>query len=221
MRNRIQFAPGEFYHIYNRGVDKRDIFSDEYDIQRFLESMVVFNSVEPIGSIYERSFDDIHLLGGATPKLKLVSIIAYCLEPNHFHLILEQIYEGGISEFMKRLAGGYTTYFNLREKRNGYLFQGVFKARHVNTNEYLLHLSAYVNLNDQVHQISLGGATHKLIRSSWEEYIGLVKEPMCKKDIILGQFKNKKEYQEYAEDALPIMLERKKTEREERALMME
>ncbi|MCX6739169.1 MAG: transposase [Candidatus Parcubacteria bacterium] len=219
--NREPFTENEFYHVYNRGVDGRGIFSDDFDSFRFLESLKVFNDEAPSGSIYEQSFNkDVALLGGLTPKpKKLVNIVAYCLNPNHFHLILEQISEKGISEFMKRVGGGYTTYFNVREKRKGSLFMGTFKSRHISTNEYLLHVSAYVNLNDRVHQ--LGGLTPKLIRSSWTEYTGVVEESFCKKDIILGQFKNKEEYKEFAEDALLLMLERKKTEREESYLMIE
>jgi REP element-mobilizing transposase RayT len=217
--HREPFAPGEFYHIYNHGVESRDIFSDEFDTRRFIESMNIFNSEEPIGSIYEQSFNRELKLGGETAKLKLVNIIAYCLNPNHFHLLLEQVSEKGISEFMKRLGGGYTWYFNNRNKRKGNLFQGVFRSSHVTTNEYLLHVSAYINLNDRVHQ--LGGETAKLVRSSWEEYTGKVKTPMCSKDVVLGQFTNKNEYKIYAEDALPIMLDRKKSEREEKYLMIE
>lgn len=218
--NREPFAEGEFYHVYNQGVEKRNIFSDEYDSMRFLESMEVFNNEEPIGSIYERSFDKaIPQLGGETPKSKLVNIIAYCLNPNHFHLILEQISEKGISEYMKRLAGGYTSYFNIKGKRKGALFLGTFRSVHVGGDGYLLHLSAYVNLNNRVHQIS--GEEALLMRSSWEEYIGSVKNPICKKDVIFGRFKDGNEYKAYAEDALGIMLDRKKNEREMRRLSID
>ena len=221
---REQFAEGEFYHIYNHGVEERDIFSEEYDSIRFLESMKMFNDEEPIGSIYEQSFIHDLELGGEASKSnkKLVNIVAYCLNPNHFHLILEQISEKGISEFMHRLGGGYTMYYNNKHRHRGSLFRGVFRSIHVSTNEYLLHLSAYINLNDRVHQ--LGGEASKLIRTRWKEYTdsGIkLEDEMCEKDIILGQFKNKDEYKEYAEDALPIMLDRKKTEREERYLMIE
>ncbi|MFA5831112.1 MAG: transposase [Candidatus Paceibacterota bacterium] len=217
------FAMGEFYHVYNHGIEDRDIVSDEYDSSRFLESLKMFNSETPIGSIYEQSFNHVQSLGRPTSKSQLVNIIAYCINPNHFHLLLEQVAENGISEFMKRLGGGYTKYYNQRNKRHGHLFRGKFKAVWVNSNEYLLHLSAYINLNFRVHGINdqLGRPTSKLIKSSWEEYTGTTKEPMCEKDIILGQFNNKEEYKEYAEDALPIMLDRKKTEREEKYLMIE
>src|SRR3989344_3231626 len=109
MRN-IKFANGEFYHIYNRGTDKRVIFDDEFDFQRFLKSMKMFNCVAPIGSIYEQSFvSQESRLGGRTTKL--VNLICYCLNPNHYHFLLEQVTEGGISEFIKRLGGGYAHSF--------------------------------------------------------------------------------------------------------------
>lgn len=221
--NREPFCQGEFYHIYNQGVEKRNIFSDEYDSRRFLESMEVFNDEEPVGSIFEHSLGrEVQKLGGSTPKSKLVNIIAYCLNPNHFHLILEQVSEKGISEFMKRLSGGYTSYFNIREKRRGVLFSGRFRSRHIATDEYLLHLSAYVNLNDRVHKIDMmGDENARLVLSSWEEYMGHESKTLCKKDIILGRFKNSEEYKEYAEGALEIMLERKQNEKEAKYYSME
>ena len=101
-------------------------------------------------------------------------------------------------------------YFNEKYDRSGALFQGRFKAAHVYTNEYLLHVSAYVNLNYRVHQ--LGGSTSK---SSWEEYVGDVDGVnFCKKSIILEQFENKEAYKTYAEDALGTMLDRKQKEKE-------
>ena len=209
---KVPFIIGEFYHIYNRGVDKRLVFLDQEDVNRFFQSMDEFNVVEPIGSIYENSFIK-NQLGNETSKLgngKLVNIIAYCLNANHFHLILEQVAEGGISNFMKRLSGGYTKYFNEKERRSGSLFQGVFKAVHIDSNEYLLHVSAYVNLNDRVHQF--GNETSKLVKSksSWNEYIEKnSKESFCKKDIILDQFKNKNEYEKFAESALEDIIQQK------------
>lgn len=221
------FVNGEFYHIYNRGVDKRNIFSDTDDLDRFFKSMNEFNTIEPIGSLYENSFKSTQL-GGSTAKLggknKLVNFICYCVNPNHFHFILEQFTDGGISEFMKRLSGGYTWYFNNKYKRNGSLFQGKFKSIHVDSNEYLLHLSAYVNLNDRVHQ--LGGRTAKLMdsRSSWKEYLGKIggnTENFCKKDIILDQFDDVAEYKTFAESSLRDIIERKNSKKELEGLLLE
>ena len=196
--NREKFANGEIYHVFNRGVDKRIIFLDSKDVGRFLKSMVIFNSIKPIGSLYEQSF-----LKEKKKSKPLVRFIAYNLLPNHFHFILEQVVEGGISEFMRRLLGGYTWYFNKRNKRSGSLFQGTFKSKHIDSNEYLLHISVYVNLNDKIN--TFGGETAKLGRSSWDEYISPDKnnENICSgKDVILGQFDSVEDYKKFAHSSL-------------------
>lgn len=213
-----KFANGEFYHVYNRGVDKRNIFADSYDLHRFFQSMDEFNVAEPIGSIYEASFLDPTVTSKRKRK-RLVKIIAYCLNPNHHHFILQQVRENGVSEFMKRLAGGYTWYFNNKHKRSGSLFQGTFKAKHINSNEYLLHLSAYVNLNHRVHQ--LGGLTAKLTKASWDEYASNSSESFCEKKIILDQFSNRRDYKKFAEDSLIDIVERKQRDKEFGGLLLE
>lgn len=190
---KTNFVLGEYYHIYNRGVDKRNIFSDKLDLHRFFQSIKEFNSDIPIGSIYENKFnkrDKITKLGGRTSKL--VSIIAYCLNPNHFHLILTPLVENGIQKFMHRL-GGYTMYFNERNKRSGALFQGKFKSKHIDSNEYLIHLSMYINLNNYDEY---GIVKTELSKSSFEEYIDYnFKYKICDTSIVLSQFKSKKEYE--------------------------
>ena len=210
---KIRFANGEFYHIYNRGVDKRSVFLDDTDFERFLQSMREFNSQKPIGSLFENSFRNKDQLGNRVAKL--VDIVAYCLNKNHYHLILAQKIEGGISEFMHRLGTGYTQSFNIKYKRNGALFQGKFKALHVDSNEYLLNLSAYVNLNNQVHKIK-----NKMIKSSWEEYID-VNNHMCAKDIVLKQFDTLSEYKNFAGSSLQDILARKKLYKEMEKLLCE
>jgi REP element-mobilizing transposase RayT len=218
----------EIYHVYNRGVEKRNIFSDPYDVARFLESMKEFNMREPIGSLYQNSFrKKNNQLSGFTAKSeKLVEIIAYCLNPNHFHLILRQIADGGISEFMKRVSGGYTWYFNHKEDRSGALFQGTFKSKNIPTNVYLLHVSAYVNLNNEVHHLSKDDPLFaRSDRSSWGEYVQTGRKwkgtDICVKESILGQFKNRKEYEIFARNSLQGIIERKKLRREMEALLLE
>lgn len=205
------FANGEFYHIYNRGTDRRIVFANSYDFQRFLQSMREFNSVDPIGSIYQNSFNEPQLRRRTS---KLVNIVCYCLNPNHYHMILEQRINGGISEFMKRLSGGYTKHFNFKHKRSGVLFQGKFKANHIDSNEYLLYASAYVNLNGLVHKLK---DIH--FYSSWEEFIDMTNKDMCKKNIILGQFKNRNEYKTFAKDTLKNILAKKELLKEMEVLL--
>ena len=127
---KVKFVTNQYYHLFNRGVDKRVIFLDQSDMDRFFQSMEEFNVIEPIGSIYENFFrkNQLKKQGFESPKEKLVNFICHCLNPNHYHFILEQLIDGGIEKFMHRLGLGYTKYFNQKYKRSGSLFQGTFKA---------------------------------------------------------------------------------------------
>lgn len=146
---------GLYYHIYNRGVDKRDIFMNKSDLDRFVLSVKEFNTVNPIGSIKDlmierKEHPDVQRPTRSEP---LVSIVCYCFNPNHFHFIIKQEVEGGISEFFKRLLGGYTKYFNLMHDRNGALFQGRFKSQLIDDDAYFLKIRPYTHLNYLVHDI--------------------------------------------------------------------
>jgi len=211
---KIKFTNGEFYHIYNRGVEKRKIFIENYDSNRFIESMVLFNSILPIQSIYVQSFLDVDRKKRSDP---LINLICYCLNPNHYHLLIEQLVDGGISEFIKRLGGGYTNFFNSKYHRSGVLFQGKFKATHVDSNEYFLRLSAYVNLNYKVHKLS-----DAVSKSSWKEYVDSSKtQSICKKNIILSQFNDRKEYDIFAREALDDILVNKQKRKEIEQILFE
>jgi REP element-mobilizing transposase RayT len=158
---------GLYYHIYNRGVDKRDIFVTKADLDRFVLSVREFNIVKPIGSIKERMIELKESSGVQHPQ-PLVSIVCYCFNPNHFHIILKQEVDGGISEFFKRLLGGYTNYFNLIYKRSGALFQGRFKSKLINDDAYFLKIRPYTHLNYLVHDIPK--EKMHLVLSSEKEY---------------------------------------------------
>lgn len=206
MRN-IPLVENEYYHIYNRGVDKRNIILDMHDLGRFIKSMSEFNTIEPIGSIYENRKRK-RGRQASTIQEPLVNFIVYAINQNHFHFILEQVAERGIEKFMHRIGTGFSKYFNARYKRSGTLFQGKFKAKLIDSNEYLLHLSAYINLNDKAH--SRGRRASTLSRTSWDEYTrGNSTSGLCKKEAILGQFRNRKEYQSFAEESLESIIDRK------------
>lgn len=162
--------------------------------------MEQFNTEERLGSI-ERG----HRVstGG-----KLVKLIAYCVNPNHFHFILEGTREKGIEKFLHKLSMGYAKYFNAKYKRSGALFEGKFKAKHIDSNEYLLHLSAYINLNDKAH--GRGHSVSEFSQSSWDEYASeSCQNKLCDNQIVLNQFKNRDEYKKFAEGALTNIIERK------------
>lgn len=161
---------GLYYHIYNRGTDKRDIFMNQADLKRFALSVKEFNVIKPIGSLKDKASKNLvnkpsSDVGRPEP---LVSVVCYCFNPNHFHFIVKQEVEGGISEFFKRLLGGYTKYFNLVHKRNGALFQGRFKSKLINEEEYFLKIRPYVHLNYMLHDIPKEKAD--LVLSSETEY---------------------------------------------------
>ncbi len=204
----MKFYNKEYYHIYNRGIDKRRIFLNKDDYIRFLMSVRFFNQEEPIGSIYQfrkrtrkktmirktfNVFEDVECLSDKC----LVNLIAYCLNPNHFHLVLKQIAEGGISEFMKRIGDGYTKYFNYRHERSGSLFGSRFKSTHIDSNEYLLWIVSYVNGNSEIHGME---KAENYIWSSYLDYTGERNGVLCKKEIILDQFSNNSaEYKKFTE----------------------
>lgn len=147
------FISNEYYHIYNRGNSKQPIFQDENDYIRFIKLLFLSNGKESfkIDFIENEIYD-------FDRGEQLVSIGAYCLMPNHFHLLLTQVCEGGISKFMQKLSTGYSMFYNNRYERTGSLFEGKFKSEHADNDRYLKYLFSYIHLNPV-----------KLIDSDWKE----------------------------------------------------
>ena len=167
-RKVVPLITGDTYHVYNRGVDKREIFLDKSDYLRFYISLDFFNSIKPVINFESAKVrKDKNDIGD-----KLVEVIAYSLLPNHFHLLLKQNVDGGISEFMKRVTGGYTSYFNSKLERSGSLLQGTFKKVPIQSQEQLQYLMAYVNENHFVHGIEIN---REICHSSSLHYQGLHK----------------------------------------------
>lgn len=142
---RPKFVNGYLYHLYNRGVEKRDVFQKEKDYIRFIGDLYEFNDIKPSVLNIGRRLLEVRLL---TVRVKpLVEILAFCLMPNHYHLLVRQKEKDGITEFMRKLGTGYTNYFNLRYDRVGPLFQGKFKAVLLEKEAHLTHLPHYIHLN--------------------------------------------------------------------------
>lgn len=140
------FAVGEWYHCYNRGVEKRTTFEDPRDYYRFLELLYLANDELPLrrDDIGIRKFEEIlHIPRGK----RLVAIGAFCLMPGHFHLVLKEISKGGITAFMRKMGTAYTLYFNARHGRVGNLFLKPFQSLHISTDHHLQHLINYVHCN--------------------------------------------------------------------------
>lgn len=145
-----QFSTDGFYHIYNRGVEKRQVFLDNSDYFRFIHDLFEFNDEAYAQNIYYKlpSLKSYEVQPRKISKRKLlVEIIAFCLMPNHFHLLLRQNADNGIVKFMQKLGTGYTMYFNQKYQRVGGLFQGRFKAVLIEKDSHFLYLPHYIHLN--------------------------------------------------------------------------
>lgn len=183
MRKEV-FVTGGYYHLYNRGVDKRVTFMDDVDRRRFLDSMA--SALEEDGA-------------------SSVTIVAYALMPNHFHFLVEQSADGGISAFMQRLGTAYTQYFNKRHERSGSLFQGTFKAVPVKTDGQMLHLTRYIHRNPIDLYEGRGGSERWawLKRYRWSSlaaYLGLRFDGVTNGKTILEHFSGPHDYLSYLRD---------------------
>ncbi len=174
-----QFVNNEVYHIYNRGVEKRNIFLDDIDYFRIIHDLFEFNDEDPVlntGFFFNRSTTNTNTKienQERKPRKLLVEILAFSLMPNHFHLLIRQKNEKGIIRFMQKLGTGYTNYFNQKYQRVGSLFQGRFKAIHVNKQEYLEYLLHYIHFNC-LDLLNLEGQENKF--SNYEKISAFLKE---------------------------------------------
>ena len=151
----IRFTPlvnEQFYHLYNRGVAHQPIFSSARDYERFLLCLSYYRynnlpfRLSKLLQIPKEKREQILAHLDSTNDLT-VDLIAFCLMPNHIHVLLKQAVDGGISKFMKQIADSFTRYFNTKYQRVGPLFQGAFKAVRIETDEQLIHVSRYIHLN--------------------------------------------------------------------------
>ncbi len=207
MLRRDAFAVGEFYHIFNRGVEKRKIFNQGNDYLRFIDSMIFFNTEKSgwlVNDLREKGID-----ARPNPEDMLVDIIAYCLNPNHFHLLLKENKENGITTFMKKVSTGYAMYFNKKYDRSGVLFQGRFRSVRIESTSHLLYTSVYVNCNSQIHGIE---KAEKYPWCGMREYLG-GNGDVCQKGIIMDNFKNGEEYRHYCAENIEVMRDRKEMEK--------
>lgn len=151
MTRNIQLVNNEIYHIYNRGVDGRKIFLDQQDFERFYDSLYLFNDAnfDERGQGLIGRFTEIHTMKitGVDQRTRLVDIICFNLMDNHFHLVLCQLQEGGISQFMHAVQMGYARVFNERHHRYGSLFNRPFQSIHVHQSGHFDFLPIYVHLN--------------------------------------------------------------------------
>ena len=140
----------EMYHVMSRGVDKRDIFMDDKDRARFIHELFEFNDEQSANNTsYRFKNNDIvsRYIAKREPRKLLVNVLAFCLMPNHYHLLLTPRFDNAVFKFMKKLNIGYAKYFNERYKRKGTLFEGRYKSIIVKNESHFIHLPYYIHLN--------------------------------------------------------------------------
>jgi putative transposase len=210
MGRKFSFAIDEYYHIYNRGTDKRTVFLDEEDWQRFSALLYLCNSDRnivfrdiPIGLAY-----------GYERGETLVDIGAYCLMPNHFHILVREKVQSGISLFMQKFSTAYSMYFNIKYERTGGLFEGPFRAKHADSDNYLKYLFSYIHLNPVKiinPEWKENGITDRkkakqyladYSYSSYLDYMGTEREgnKILNKEVFPQYFENFKEFEQFIDE---------------------
>ena len=206
MKRKHPFIVGSVYHIYNRGVAKYPICKEEGDYWRFLQGLCLFNDTKSTNRVLwelERQRGELNLrvlrdyvVDPKNERDKLVRILAYCVIDNHYHLLVEEIREGGASQFMHKLGMGYAKFFNEKYKRVGHLFQDRFKNILVDNDLYLQYLLVYINVLNPANFVALNwkeeGITNieEVLRcakeypwSSHQDYLGLRNSIILEKGI--------------------------------------
>ncbi|MEK7646907.1 MAG: transposase [Patescibacteria group bacterium] len=213
MNRKIEFSIGEFYHLYNRGNNKGKIFLNYGDNDRFLKLLFLCNNTKPV---VFRDIPNHAIYDNERRANTLVDIGGYCLMPNHFHILVFEREEGGISLFMQKLSTAYSLYFNKKHYRTGKLFEGVFQATHAQDDGYLQYLFAYIHLNPVkllepqwkekgiVDVAKAEGFLHNYQYSSYQDYVGGSRSEaaILNKDAFPKYFESKKEFQDYLKDWL-------------------
>jgi putative transposase len=218
MLRKDPFVTGEYYHIYNRGIDKRIIFKSNKDYERFVMLLYVSNSqmynfrLDNFINQQHKTFTEILTLEKGK---SLVSIGAWCLMPNHFHLLVRQEVDGGITKFMRKVGVGYSMFFNIKYQRTGALFGGLFKSKLIGAKDnYLKHLFGYIHINSL--EIKFPGWKEKINKNSKEmkkfldsyeysSYLDYVREDRVEKNIIEpksfpGYFEDSKSFRDFVEN---------------------
>ena len=193
-----------YYHLYQRGADKRPIFKDKRDYSRMYAVLKYYLQISPpmkFSKYLSCSKERNKIILKKTDKIIThLEIICFALMPNHFHLLVKQTKDNGISKYMKNISDSYTKYFNQKYKRNGALFQGPFKTVYIESDEQLWHLSRYIHLNPLTSFVVKN--FQRLSEYEWSslpQYIGK-NDGFCKTDIILASYPSREKYCSFLEN---------------------
>ena len=200
---KVPLVTNEIYHVFNRGVNRGNIFFADNDYKRLLEAVFHYRTNSTKFS-YQKPFNDPVSLGSFEDSSRekgvaKVQIIAYCLMPNHFHFLVKQLVDGGITSFVRHLFNSYAHYVNVKYGRIGPLLQGRFKNVHIESQEQLVHVSRYIHLNPLVAGLIPDLRNYRW--SSYPIYCGVKdKDGIVDPEIVTNEFKSSNDYEKFVLD---------------------
>lgn len=204
MARKFIFSNDSYYHVFNRGVEKRVTFTDRREYIRARKTLEYYRFVNlpfKFSTFINTEVSQRHEILTELKSSSLhAEILAYCFMPNHFHLLLRQANTGGISKFLAKFTNSYTKYFNTRHERVGPLFQGLFKAVQIETDEQLLQVTRYIHLNPVKANLVHVGNLHLYEWSSYSSYIQTATSDAINSKIILDYFKDIQDFQQFIAD---------------------
>lgn len=215
---KVPFAPGEYYHIYNRTILSAPEFKNGRNAARLAQAFLLANSTnstkafEFLRNNENASVDD--ALKISREGEKLVDILCYSVMPDHYHLLVKELRENGISNFIRKCNISVAKYINTKNDRRGTLFESRFNAKHINTNDYLLHLSLYIHLNPldivsgrewRMNNLQdWEKVREKLLRYPWSSLGAYLEDKedqiISGTEIVLDQFNDEKDYESFLQD---------------------
>ncbi len=207
----MPFVSGEIYHVYNRSIARLPIFNRKNDYIRILDLLMYYRYLElplrfshfnRLSEERKRQYEEIYF----TNKKKSIDILAYAIMPNHLHFLLKPYTFSAISNFMRNIQNGYAKYYNIKNDRTGSLFQFMFKAKRIETEEQLIHVSRYIHLNPVTAFIinidQLGDYMWNSFKDYLEESSSLVTTQQ-----ILNLFSSKEQYKNFVYDQVDYQRE--------------
>ena len=195
---------GEIYHIYNRGINKQNIFLHKRDYSYLLEIIEYYSYLSSVLSYSKfrkmaRYKRELSLQKIRKDNKKMVDLLAFCIMPNHYHLIVRQVAGGGVCRYLRNVQNSYASYFNIKHKREGSLFQGRFKAVRILDDEQLIHVLRYVHLNPTTSYVVYPKDLVNYPWSSLSLYLNGASNP-CETKTVMQHFSSSEDYTEHIMD---------------------
>ncbi len=209
MRRTI-IAPGEYYHVYNKRILEEPLFREKRDFIRFLFLLVFFQSPHGITNTkrqvdYYQNHNEFSVdkeIKDQIVQERVVELIAFTLMPTHFHILLRELQEGGISRYLQRIEAGYARYYHIKYEVLGHVFKGSFGITYVESNQQLIYLSTYLHRNPR-ELLAWRNKEQNYPWSSYQDYLGSNRwGKLLKPGIVLGQFNSPAEYRRFVQKSV-------------------